>query len=104
MRRESGTEAIAAPATVTICWIRASGWVHSEPGNVCIIKGSEDREKKNGATGTAVDADQVGCDGGDGKTATPLTADRFVVAVPGAEDQDTHESRSGVKHKVPYPS
>ena len=24
------------PATGTICWTRANGWVHSEPGNVCI--------------------------------------------------------------------
>jgi len=64
-------------------------------------KGSEGREKKSWSTETAVDADQVGCGDGDGKTATPLTADRFAVAVPGAEDQDTHGSRSGVKQSTP---
>lgn len=39
------------PETGTVCWTRASGWVHREPGNVCMkrqlnVERSTEKEKK----------------------------------------------------------
>lgn len=50
MRKFSAAEVTAVPATGTICWNGASGWVHREPGNVCIkraqsVKGKAGMEK-----------------------------------------------------------